>query len=177
MNQTDETTSIPAPDSESVSAPHHEEPAHSRPRSPMLKQLLFGLLLVGVFSAVVMVRSRPAPTPEVFRDGLTLMQAMDMADAEGKSVFAVVTADSCGPCQNYKRGALADAGVQAWLSENTVAVMLDADTMSRNDAMLLNFGGSIPATAMLINGRTVGSLEGSVGSGALMNWLEANTGG
>lgn len=165
MNQTDET----------VLASDNQDPP--RTRSGLLKQLVFGLVLVGLFSGIVLMRSGPAPTPEVFREGVTLMEAMDLADREGKAVFAVVTADWCGPCQNYKRGALADERVQAWLNENTVAVMIDADTMERNEAMLLNFAGPIPATALLVNGRTVGTLEGSVGSGALMDWLEASTGG
>ncbi len=154
------------------------ESADAKPaRSPLLKQLLFGLVLVAMFSAIVFVRSRPAPTPEIFLERVTLLEALDRANEQDKVVFAVVTADWCGPCQNYKRGALADKRVQAWLSENAVAVMLDADTLERSDAMLLNFGGSIPATALLIDERTVGTLEGSIGAGALMDWLEASRGG
>jgi thiol:disulfide interchange protein len=143
-----------------------------QPRQPMLKQLIVGLLLVGLFSLFVWYTGRPAPTPEVFREGVSLIEAMDIAAAEDKPVFAVVTADWCGPCQNYKRGALADERVQAWLGENAVAVMLDADTLPRNEAMLLNFGGSIPATVMLNDGRVVGAFEGSMGAGFVRNWLE-----
>ncbi len=146
-------------------------------RSPLLKQLLFGLVLVAVFTAIVMVRSRPAPTPEIFLEGVTLLEALDRANEQDKAVFAVVTADWCGPCQSYKRSALADERVQAWLTENAVAVMLDADTLQHSDEMLLNFGGSIPATTLLIDERAVGTLEGSIGAGALMDWLEANAAG
>lgn len=146
-------------------------------RSPLLKQLVVGTLLIALFSAFVFMRSRPAPTPQVFPEGLTLLDAIDRASDEGKPVFAVVTADWCGPCQSYKRGALADARVQAWLSENAVPVMLDADTLQRSDEMLLNFGGSIPATTLLIDERAVGTLEGSIGAGALMDWLKASSAG
>lgn len=146
-------------------------------RSPLLKQLVVGTLLIALFSAFVFMRSRPAPTPEVFLEGVTLLDALDRASDEGKPVFAVVTADWCAPCQNYKRSALADERVQAWLRENTIPIMLDADTLQRSDAMLLNFGGSIPATALLIDERTVGTLEGSMGAGVLLDWLEANSAG
>ena len=152
-------------------------PAGAPSRSPLLKQLVFGLAIVAAFSAIVMFRGRTAPTPEVFLQGVSLVEALDQAGADGKPVFAGVTADWCPPCQSYKRGALADARVQEWLNENAVAIMLDADTLERSDAMLLNFGGSIPATALLIDERTVGTIEGSVGAGALIDWLEADSAG
>lgn len=155
----------------------HEAPAPERTgRRSMLTQLLVGLVLVGLFSLFVWYNGRPAPTPPVFRDGVSLMEAMDLSAAENKPVFAVVTADWCAPCQNYKRNALADETVQAWLGERTIAVMLDADRLERSEAMLLNFGGTIPATIMLDEGRVVGAFEGSMGAGFLKNWLEERSG-
>lgn len=166
---------------ETTTAPNDTEPPpsdHGTSRVPSsLKPLLYGLLIVGLFSVVMFMRTRPAPTPEVFRQDLSVTDAIDLASESDRPLLAVVTADWCGPCQNYKRGALASEEVQTWLAENTIAVMFDADTMSRSDAMLLNFAGSIPATAMVIDGRVVGQFAGTTSADALMDWMKASTGG
>ncbi|MFG0291640.1 MAG: thioredoxin family protein [Phycisphaerales bacterium JB050] len=168
-------------DDTTPTAPKNTEtplPDHGTSRATsVLKTLLYGLLIVGLLSGVMFMRTRPAPTPEVFRQDLSVTDAIDLASESDRPLLAVITADWCAPCQSYKRGALASEEVQTWIAENTIAVMFNADTMSRSDAMLLNFAGSIPATAMVIDGRVVGQFEGTTNSGALMNWMKASTDG
>jgi len=151
-------------------------PVEDSPRqhkSSMLKQLIVGLVLVGVFSLFVWHSTRTAPTPDIFLQDTSLLEAFDLAAADDKPVFAVVTADWCGPCQTYKRTALADAAVQDWLSQHAVSVMVDATSpLSREDAMLLNDPQSIPMTAMFINGRMVDAFGGRRDATSLLHWLE-----
>jgi thiol:disulfide interchange protein len=155
-------------------------------RSSAMKPLLIGLIFVGAFSALVYFKTRPAPTPEAFVQQATLLDAIDQGAAEGKLVFAVVTADWCPPCQSYKRGALADERVREWLDANAIAVMVDATrNIPRNEAMLLNEPRSIPMTALLRDGAMISSFEGQMSASNLLSWLEtqsqadqeANTGG
>jgi len=149
------------------------EDTPGQPKSSMLKQLIVGLVLISVFSLFVWHSTRTAPTPDIFLQDTSLLEAFDLAAADGKPVFAVVTADWCAPCQTYKRTALADEAVQDWLTQNAVSVMLDnTSPLSREDAMLLNDPQSIPMTAMFIDGRMVDAFTGSKGSGFLLDWLE-----
>lgn len=143
-------------------------------KSSLLKQLVVGLLLVGVFTAFVVYNGRTAPTPDVFLENISLVEAMDIGTADDKPVFAVVTADWCPPCQSFKRGALADERVQQWLDANAVAVMVDAtNNIPRNDALLLNDPRSIPMTAMFRGGQMVDAFTGPMSADRLLDWLEA----
>lgn len=146
-------------------------------RNPsMLKQLVVGLVLVGLFSVFVWYSTRTAPTPDLFLQDTSLIEAFDFGESDGKPVFAVVTADWCGPCQTYKRTALADEAVQDWLTQHAVSVMLDATSpLSREDALLLNDPQSIPMTAMFIDGRMVDAFGGVMDASTLLQWLEQST--
>jgi thiol:disulfide interchange protein len=172
---TDQHPPFPNPTTETAA----DGPAENFPeqRNPsMLKQLIVGLILVALFSVFVWYSTRTAPTPDLFLQDTSLLEAFDLGDAEGKPVFAVVTADWCGPCQTYKRTALADTAVQDWLSQNTVSVMLDSTSpLSRDDAMLLNDPRSIPMTAMFIDGRMVDAFGGVMDASSLLQWLEQST--
>lgn len=147
-------------------------------RTPLLKHLLIGLAIVGIYTAIVVSRSGTAPLPEAFDPEMTLVNALDHSAAEDRVIFAVVTADWCGPCQGYKRGALADEEVRAWLDANAIAVMVDAtDGLERNESLLLKDPKTIPITALFRDGRLVNAFEGKMGAKNLLGWLEANTGG
>ncbi len=68
---------------------------------------------------------RTAPVPSAFAAGASLDEAVVRAREEGRVVFAVATADWCGPCQSYKRGALANERVASWLEANGAPVVID----------------------------------------------------
>lgn len=73
--------------------------------------------------------SGPANTPAFFQADTTLDAAIAQANREGKVVFAVASGDPwCAPCQSYKRGALADERVAAWVNEHAVPVYISAPT-------------------------------------------------
>jgi len=112
----------------------------------------------------------PAPTPGVFGQGTTLTSAIERSSAEGKPVFAVATADWCGYCQSYKRGALADERVAAIIEARTIPVYINVDD-DPADAEKLGVSG-IPATFLIRDGEIVDRLSGDIKTDDLIEWLE-----
>lgn len=112
----------------------------------------------------------PTPTPAVFGTGTTLAGAIERSEAEGKPVFAVTTADWCGPCQAYKRGALADARVAVYLEANTIPVYINLDD-DRADAERLGVS-AVPTTVLLRGGEIVDRFSGRIDAPDLLEWLE-----
>jgi thioredoxin-like negative regulator of GroEL len=111
-----------------------------------------------------------APTPAGFdHDGPGLSQAIDRARAEGRVVLALATADWCGPCQSFKRGALADERVTAWLEANAVTAYIDVDRRP-DDAGALGVS-AIPTTVLFRDGREVDRFTGPVSAGELLDRL------
>ena len=114
-----------------------------------------------------------APKPALFAgSAATLVDALQQAQTEHKVVFAFATADWCGPCQIYKRGALADPRVAAWVKEHAKPVYINIDK-EQSEAAALAVAG-IPATMILTpEGKMVGRIEGAFGADALIRWLDA----
>lgn len=133
--------------------------------------------LWGILGIAVMVlgaqawTSRDAPTPPSFAEGVPLDNAIELADGADRVVFAVATADWCPPCKTYKRGALSDDRVTAWLGANAVPILIDVDEFP-DDASRLGVS-SIPATFILRDGEVVARSEGAWSAGALLDWLDA----
>lgn len=147
--------------------PTPENPTHR----PLLSRLPWGpILLVVAFVAVWAWLGRTAPTPPVFDTGMTLTRAVEDAGSSDRLVLAVATADWCSPCQGYKRGALVDARVEAWIEANAVPVYIDIDE-SPDDARLLDVQ-SIPATYLIRDGEVIARASGAMGAGALLEWLD-----
>tara|TARA_Y100001933_G_scaffold122861_1_gene122645 strand:+ start:304 stop:726 length:423 start_codon:yes stop_codon:yes gene_type:complete len=126
-------------------------------------------VLVG-FAGMNMLRGGVAPTPEVFATGSSLAQGMEKANAAGKPVLAVVTADWCPPCQQLKRGALADPEVAAWIDANTVPVYINSDE-SPDDAAALKVR-ALPTTVLLRDGEIIASRTGAASPADYLAFLK-----
>ena len=132
-----------------------------------------GLVVVlAAVSVIWVLVPRTAETPGVFRDGVSLTAAIAEARESDRVVVAVATADWCGPCQAYKRSALADGAVQSWLEAHSVPVMVDVTHEAPEDAAFLEIG-PIPTTYVIDGeGRVVSKLVGNAGSQELLEMLE-----
>lgn len=136
------------------------------------------LLVVVGLATVQLIRSQSvAPLPEGFAADQSLDDAIDAARVDDRVVVAIATADWCGPCQAYKRGALSDASVQDWIDENAVAVLVDVDVMPADAHRLMEPTGvrGIPATFLLHDGQLVAHFTGGRDAESLQDWLERHT--
>ena len=111
-----------------------------------------GVIVVALVVLInALASGRTAPTPGVFADATSLDDAVARARADGRVVFAVATADWCPPYQKYKRGALADERVAAWLEAYAAPVSIDATDGPTPETERLGVS-AIPASFVL-NGR------------------------
>lgn len=134
--------------------------------------ILFGIGLLVIAAFVIFRPTEPAPVPAVFEAGeRSLQAALERAEAEDRVVFAVATADWCGPCQSYKKGALTDPRVAQWVGANAVPLYLDIDA-SPEDAEALAISG-IPASFIIRDGRVVARQGGLMSADELVGWLES----
>lgn len=147
--------------------------SEGKPRSrALINTLVFaGVVVFLIVGQLVLFRSGPAPTPELFGGRTSLQQAMQRSADTGKPVFAMATADWCGPCQALKAGALTDARVVAFLSEHTVPVYIDVDA-NGGDANALGVR-SIPALYLIgPDGEALGQTVGNASAEALLHWAQ-----
>ncbi len=116
--------------------------------------------------------ARAAPVPPGFDAAATLDAALAQSTASGKPVLALLTADWCGPCQQYKRGALAHPKVAEWVRDNTVGVYVDVDAHPA-DATRLN-AYSIPTLVLIRpDGSRPARFEGNRSAEDLLSFLHA----
>ena len=101
------------------------------------------------------------------------------AREEGKVVFAVATADWCPPCQTYKRNALVDDGVAAWLDEHAVTLTIDLSNRSEPNPDAIALGVSpIPETFLIsAEGEVLARAVGALKAPDLRAWLASHTPG
>jgi len=148
-----------------------------KPQTEKLVNVLFVVALVagvGFFAWRGLVQGQPAPSPAVFNTAVSYPESVQRSKAEHKPVFLVATADWCGPCQLYKRGALASPEVERFVTEKMIPVALDVTNQSR-DAADLEIE-SIPATIILIDGKEVDRRVGALSEEKLLAWLRATVG-
>ncbi|MEM8834243.1 MAG: thioredoxin family protein [Planctomycetota bacterium] len=91
--------------------------------------------------------------------------AIERSKAEGKPVFVVTSASWCPPCRQYKKGALSDPSVTAFLQENAIPVYVDVD-QHPDHAQALKVR-SIPTTFVLNGDEVVERRGGVLGSGEI----------
>lgn len=143
-------------------------PAHRR-RLWKRVEIGFVVFLVVCTSLALLLNGSKAPIPKAFDTTMTLAQATDAARANGRPVLVFATADWCGPCREFKRGALADQRVNAWIRVNTMPVYLNIDT-SRREATELGVM-AIPSLMFLRDGKIVDRHDGTMETDELIAWL------
>jgi len=111
-----------------------------------------------------------APTPEMFSEGLTLQQAVDRSAEKDGVVLAVVTADWCGPCQNYKKNGLSDERVAQWIDQHGAPAYINYD-LNKDLASELGVH-SFPTTLFIYQGRTLGAISGGMSGDTLLKFLD-----
>lgn len=126
--------------------------------------VVLGIALLLFFTA--RGRGGVAPIPPGFDPARTIAQASQT----GKPVLAFVTADWCGPCQAFKRGALADPRVTAALREKVEAVYVDVDKSA--EAADLNVM-SVPTLLLIRDGKERARVTGAMGTEQMLGWLDA----
>ncbi len=153
-----------------------------RANAPGRKAWGMGLFAVCVaLFAVFLARSqRTAPIPTLFSKDATLESALAASAGDGKPVLAFFTADWCGPCQTFKRGALSDAGVERLARERTHPVYVDCTRANSGDpgviAVAQRYGIRAFPTLVLLRGEEqVARIEGAMAATELTAWLERGT--
>jgi len=127
------------------------------------------IALLGVFY----FQGGAANLPGLFATGSTSLDAaVAQAQKEDRVVFALATADWCGPCQVYKKNALSDPRVERWVAANAEPLYLDVDARGE-DAARLGVRG-IPATFIIKDGVVVDRIVGAASADQLLGWLEQN---
>lgn len=133
------------------------------------------IVILGIAALAIFGRSGggKAPTPSAFLNAVTLDAALQRSPEENRPVLVFATADWCGPCQSFKRGALADATVEQLIKGGTIPVYADVtgpDQVSMDAAERLRIG-PIPALVLVWNGQEIARHEGNTSASALKEWL------
>jgi len=127
-----------------------------------------------LLAAVVLIRTVAgggvAPVPPMFDQAVSFDQAMEQSKDSGKPVFAFVTADWCGPCQAFKRGALANDKVIDFVTENTQPVYIDGD---EHPELVQSLGVTGYPTIVLIKDNAIlDARSGGMTTSTLLAWLD-----
>jgi len=133
--------------------------------------LVFLLAIVGVFVGLKVYFGRHADVPAYFDTSRTLHDALAASEASGKPVLALVSADWCGPCQGFKRGALSDQDVSRWIAANTEPVYIDVTSPNNPDAAELGVR-SIPAVVLIDERGELSRVEGAMSASSFLGWAD-----
>jgi thiol:disulfide interchange protein len=118
------------------------------------------------------VADETTPLPAVLRDAAPLEAAADAARREGRTLIAFTTADRCAPCQQFKKDALNDPRVVAFLSSGKVlAVHVEVDREGESAQRVLG-STAIPASHALRPDGRIERLPGMRSADALLAWMQ-----
>lgn len=135
--------------------------------------VLFILLAVAGYGAL----SGRNAMPEVFAKAQSLDQGEARSRDTGLPVLVFATADWCGACSAFKRGALRDAGVSAWIRENTIPVLVEFNDRSHPPVESERLAvKAIPTLIIMRDGREVSRLGGNNKADVVLAWLAEHTG-
>lgn len=111
--------------------------------------------------------------PRVLRDAPKLPEAIEEARGARRPVLVFATADRCGPCQQYKKDAINDPRVVAWMEQNqgsgVIATHVEVDREKPSVALLPS--PAIPMTYWMVDGKVVESLRGQRTADDLLAFL------
>lgn len=137
-----------------------------------LPVIAVAVLAVSSFAALSLWSGRVAPVPAEFDQTTGLAAALAQSAASGKPVLAFATADWCGPCQSFKRGALAHPKVAQWVREHAIGVYVDVDKHADDAQRLTVF--SIPTLVLIRpDGSRPSRFEGNRSAEELLSFLTA----
>lgn len=153
-----------------------------RPSGGNAIKTLVLIVVLGVVGAALYMNTGSVASgeaPSGFVAGGEISRAVEEAGQSGKPIFVVASATWCGPCQHYKANTLTDQSTREMLTARTVPVYVDVDT-DRDAVAFLNESGaqfsSIPFTAMIKDGRVVGSFSGAYTPQQLSQWIAEHGG-
>lgn len=139
---------------------------------------LFAVLAVVIIASVAMLTySCSTPnTLKYFPRKVSLEDAIAAAELGDKPVVALFAADWSEPCEKFKRRALADEQVAAWISTQSQPVLLDMTNADAGDgeamALFNRFAiAEYPTIILLRKGVEVARLEGEKSAKDLLQWL------
>ncbi len=96
---------------------------------------------------------------------------LDAAEASGKPVFVLFTADWCPPCRELKRDVLSDPDVDAFLSENYVRVKIDLTDRRGPNVRTAGENGVTGIPTMILYDDDGVEMDRVTGGGAVAYWL------
>ncbi len=96
---------------------------------------------------------------------------LDAAEASGKPIFVLFTADWCPPCRELKRDVLSDPDVDAFLSENYVRVKIDLTDRRGPNAMTASENGVRGIPTMILYDYDGVETDRVTGGSAVTYWL------
>ncbi len=158
-----------------MSASDYGIPARSGARAWNILTALVVAVMVGalgwMFVRANAASGGVAPKPAMFENGVETLDEAKAAAGKSGLVFAFATADWCPPCQQFKRNALVDPEVEAWVRENATPVYIDVDENQR-DAEALQTRGIPQTTLMTGDGRVLVREVGAMSAEELLATLK-----
>jgi thioredoxin 2 len=152
-------------------APSTPEPGPARRRG-VKRWITPGLMVLLLVFIALAVRQQLTPPPSAFNQAVTLQAASEASKASGRPMLVFAGASWCVPCSMFKRAALADERVIAWITANTEPVYLDIDKQPEAAA---EFGvRAIPSLMLVKEGSIVDRIDGAQDTDRLLAWLRAS---